>query len=189
MFKFLIVCKKKGVHQFKGKNVVVDNGVAKKRKIIDVPTTMLFSQQQHALAGAHAFSANDYISSFFQKGKKKMLKLVVKNQRFFLVFSEFGLFRNTTDYAIAILEEFVCCLLRDLKIKKVDELRVKLLQTRFNRGRKNINLVSLTPPYSKLRLYISRACYVVNMFHESRRLMMLLNDPVKHGWDLSIKVK
>ena len=118
-----------------------------------------------------------------------MLKLVVKNQRFFLVFSEFGLFSNTTDDAIAILEEFVCCLLRDLKIKKVGELRVKLFQTRFNRGRKNINLVSLPPPYSKLRLYINRACYVANMFHESRRLMMLLNDPVEHGWDLSIKVK
>ena len=27
------------------------------------------------------------------------------------------------------------------------------------------------------------------MFHESRRLMMLLDDPVEHGWDLNGKAK
>ena len=77
----------------------------------------------------------------------------------------------------------------DPKIKKVDELRVKLFQTRFNGDGKNIDLISLPPCYSNFRLHIDRACYVANMFHESRRLMMLLGDPVEHGWDLNGKVK
>ena len=174
----MFVEKKKGVHQFKGKNVVIDNGVAKKTK------DNWCANDDAIFATATCVSWSPCIF-----GKWLPLKLAVKNQRFFLVFSEFGLFSNTTDDAIAILEEFACCLLRDLKFKKVDELRVKLFQSRFNRGRKNINLVSLPPPYSKLRLYINRACYVANMFHESRRLMILLDDPIEHGWGLSIKVK
>ena len=51
---------------------------------------------------------------------------VLKNKLFLLVFWDFGLFSNTTDDAISTLEEFVCCLYGDPKIKKVDELRVKL---------------------------------------------------------------
>ena len=55
------------LHQFEGKNVFIDNGVGKNRKIIDMSTTMLSSQQRHALTGVHAFSGNDYISRFFRK--------------------------------------------------------------------------------------------------------------------------
>ena len=117
-----------------------------------------------------------------------MWSLVLKNEWFLTVFLEFGLFSNTTDDAISTLEEFVCCLYRDPEIKKVDKLRVKLW-TRFNGDGKNIDLISLPPCYSNLRLHIDRACYVPNMFHESRRLMMLLDDPVEHGWDLNRKVK
>ena len=89
------------------------------------------------------------------------------------------MFSNTTDDVIATLEEFVCCLYGDLKIKKVDELRVKLFQTRFNGDGKNIDLISLPPCYSNLRLHIDCTCYVANM----------LDDPVEHGWDLNGKVK
>ena len=110
-----------------------------------------------------------------------MWNLVLKNERFLQIFLEFGLFSNTTDDAVAILEEFVCCLYRDLKIKIVDELRVKLSQTRFNGDRKNMYLISLPPCYSNLCLHIDRACYVANMFHKSRRLMMLLDDLVDNG--------
>ena len=117
-----------------------------------------------------------------------MWSLVLKNEWFLQVFLEFGLFSNTTDDAISILEEFVCCLCGDPEIKKVDKLRVKHW-TRINGDGKNIDLISLPPCYGNLRLHIDRACYVPNMFHESRRLMMFLDDPVEHGWNLNIKVK
>ena len=167
------------LHQFGGKTVFIDNGVGKNLKIIDMSTTVLSSRQRHAFAGVHAFSGNVYISSFFQRGKKKMWNLVLKNERFLKVFLELGLFNNTTDDAIAKLEELVCYLYRDLKIKKVGKLRVKLFQTSFNGDRKNIDLISL-PRYSNLHFQIDRACYVANMFCKSRCLM-LLDDPVEHG--------
>ena len=114
-----------------------------------------------------------------------MWNLVLKNERFLQVFSELGLFSNTTDDAIVLLEELVYC--RDIMIKKVGELRVKLFQTRFNGDRKNIDLIIL-PRYSNLHFQVDRACYVENMIRESRCLM-LLDDLVKHRWDLNGKVK
>ena len=116
--------------------------------------------------------------------RKKMWNFVLKKERFLQVFSKFGLFINTTDDTIAMLEEFVCCLYRDLEIKKVGELRVKLFQTRFNGDRKNIDLISLPPCYSNLRFNIDRARYVANIFRK-----LLLDDPIEHGWDLNGNVK
>ena len=92
-------------------------------------------------------------------------------------------------WCITILEELVCCLFIDLKIKKVDELRVKLFKTWFNGDGKNIDLIGLPSCCSDLRLHINRTCYVANMFHHSRRLMMLQHDPVEHGRDLNGKVR
>ena len=116
-----------------------------------------------------------------------MWNLALKDERFLQVFSELGLFSYTTDDPVAILAELACCLYRGLKIKKVCQLRVKLFQTSFNGDRKNIGLISL-PRYSNLHFQIDRACYVTNIFRESRCLM-LLDDPVEHGWDLNGKVK
>ena len=87
-----------------------------------------------------------------------MWNLKLKNESLLQVFSIFGLFSNATDDAIAILEELVCCLYRDLKIKKVNELRVKLSQTRFIGDGKNIDLINLPPCYSNSRLHVNRVC-------------------------------
>ena len=98
------------LHQFDGKNVLIDNGVGKNRKIIDMSTSLLSLQQRCALAGMHAFSGNDYISSFFRKGKQTIWKLVLGNERFLQTFSEFGLFSTTREDVKVVLEEFICCL-------------------------------------------------------------------------------
>ena len=53
-----------------------------------------------------------------------MWNLVLKNKILLLVFWELG---NTTDDVISTLEEFVCCLYGDPKIKKVDKLSEVIL--------------------------------------------------------------
>ena len=59
---------------------LVDNETGKNRKIIHMSTTGLPVLECQALAGTHAFSGNDYISSFFRKGKKYFWKKVRSNQ-------------------------------------------------------------------------------------------------------------
>ena len=69
---------------------LVDNGTGKKHKITDMSTTGLSVLECQALAGIHAFSRNDYISSSFRKGKKYFWKKVRSNQQFLETFANLG---------------------------------------------------------------------------------------------------
>ena len=57
------------LHFVDGLRVLIDNGTGKTRKIIDISSSELSVDHRKALAGMHAFSGNDYVSSFFRKGK------------------------------------------------------------------------------------------------------------------------
>ena len=54
-------------HDFSGVRIFIDSGTGKSRKIIDVASSTLEFEKKRALIGMHAFSGNDYISSFFRK--------------------------------------------------------------------------------------------------------------------------
>ena len=97
-------------------------------------TSFLSAEQSQALAGMHAFSGNDYISSFFRKGKLMIWKLLLKNDKF--------------------MEEFACLMYGDKKFKKVNELRSKLFQQKLAA----VDLISLPPCSANLSLHIDRAC-------------------------------
>ena len=80
--------------------IIIDNGVGKRRKVIDVSTSLLGQQKRKALAAVHTFSGNDYVSSFFRKGKKIMLKLMLQNDKYLDAFSQLGLLNLVTDEVI-----------------------------------------------------------------------------------------
>ena len=56
-------------HDFAGVQVLIDNGTGLNRKIVNVTSSTLDIEKKRALIGLHAFSGNDYVSSFFRKGK------------------------------------------------------------------------------------------------------------------------
>ena len=65
---------------------------AKIRKIIEVTSSQLSAEEKKALIGVHVFSGNDYVSSFFRKGKSAFWKLALKKQEFLqYAFSEISL--------------------------------------------------------------------------------------------------
>ena len=99
------------------------------------------------------------------------------------------MFSYATDALKIALEELTCRLYGEKKITKVNELRCKIFETESKGKGKNVDLINLPPCLDNLSLHIDRACYVANMFHESRRLMMLLDDPTEHGWEVDGKVK
>ena len=53
--------------EFDGITILIGNGIGKSRKIIDMSTSLFCQQKYNVLAAAHAFSGNDYVSSFFGK--------------------------------------------------------------------------------------------------------------------------
>ena len=65
-------------------------------------------QKCKALAAVYVFPENDYVSSFFWKGKKAMWKLVLQNDNFPDACPSLGIFNSVTDEVNNSLEKFVC---------------------------------------------------------------------------------
>ena len=165
------------LHEFDGITILIDNGVGKSRKIIDMSTSLLCQQKRKALAAVHAFSGNDYVSSFFRKGKKVMWKLVLQNDKFLDAFSQLGLFNSVTDEVSNCLEKFMCALYSYKNETTVNNVRVKMFQM------KGISDLALLPPCKdNLKLHISRANYVANMYLNAIELHRCLDDPIYHRW-------
>ena len=110
------------LHQFENKRVLIGNGTSNSRKIIDMNSTNLTQLQRRELTGVHAFSGNDYVSCFFQKGKKKFWDMLTEHERFFHTFADLGLFDHVMEKMKQVLEGFVRLIYADKKCKSVKEL-------------------------------------------------------------------
>ena len=84
----------------------LDSGTGKNRKILDLAACELSANQRKALLGFHAFSGNDYISSFFRKGKEACWKLLQGTEAFVTIFAELGTSSNPTSDVIEGIEKF-----------------------------------------------------------------------------------
>ena len=100
------------LHQFENITVLIDNDVGKNKKIIDMSSTFLCGNKHKAVAGMHSFSGNDYLSSFFRKGKKVMCKLILQSEEFIETFSDLGLFTSMTEEVNESFKKFICQLYR-----------------------------------------------------------------------------
>ena len=62
-------------HDFKDTKVFIDIVQEKNQKIIEVTASQLSAEEKKALIGVHAFSGNDYVSSFFSEGQVCLLEI------------------------------------------------------------------------------------------------------------------
>ena len=126
----------------------------------------------------HTFSGNDYVSSFFLKGKTQVWKKILKNHQFIKVFGNLGNF-NFED-----LEKFVCSLYGYPKQSCVDKVRTLLLFIRrFYHEHKPIDLCSIPPCSEKLHLHSKRSNYVSAIYQRADQLIMYMEDTVQHRWN------
>ena len=162
---------------------LIDNGTGKCRKVIDVSSTGLSLMERHALARMHAFSGNDYVSSFFRKGKQCFWKKVKSNQKFVDLFSKFGLSNEVEEELSEEVEEFVCSIYGFPHLTSVDEVQKEMFVRKFEKEGKTIDLSVLPPCALNLHLHTRRANYVENLYNRANNLIMSLDDPTQHGWD------
>ena len=80
-----------GPHDFRDAKIFIDNGTGKNGTIIEVTSSQLSAEEKKALIGVHTFSGNDYVSSFFWKGKSAFWKLALKKHEFLQLFGKLGL--------------------------------------------------------------------------------------------------
>ena len=76
------------------------------------------------MLGLHAFTGNDYLSSFFGKGKEKCWKLMQKYEEFEVCFTKLGSEQNLSEDRYESLEEYTA-LLYGVKSKSINEAHWK----------------------------------------------------------------
>ena len=106
--------------------------------------------------------------------------MLTKQERFLQTFADLGLFGHVMEETKQELEEFVCLIYGDKKCKSVDNLPANILHQKFKK-QKTVKLIMLPPCSRNLEFHTRRSNYVVNLYSEANRLMMLLDSPSLHG--------
>ena len=70
-------------------DIFIDNDTGSQRKVLEI-NSCLSDENQNAIIGLHAFSGNDYLSSFFRKGKGTCQKKMCKKADYVAPFSSLG---------------------------------------------------------------------------------------------------
>ena len=115
----------------------------------------LSDEIKRCVLGFHAFTGNDYISSFFRKGKAICWKIVEKYPRFVSTFTSLGLSWDLTAEIVDAVEDYVC-LLYGSKKKRVNVARSEMFERKHVNQRKVIDISHLPPCQSTLLLHSRR---------------------------------
>ncbi|KAG1673321.1 Multidrug resistance-associated protein 4 [Nymphon striatum] len=90
--------------------IYLDSGTGLHRKGMRLSDIQMSTERKRCLIGFHAFTGNDYNSSFFRKGKAACWKVLEKDEKFVSTFTALGSDWNLAETVIEDLEEFVCLL-------------------------------------------------------------------------------
>ena len=159
-----------------------DYGSGKNRKAVRLSDINMQNKEKDALLGFHAFTGNDYISSFFRKGKPLAWKCMKKKEKFLEAFAAFGTSWTLNEDYFNILEEYVCNLYGN-KIVSVDKVRMKLFNKKVSKNKRAPDISLLPPCKQVLRLHASRAMYVANMWRLTSVAWIDLPNITDYGWE------
>ena len=118
------------------------------------------------MLGLHAFTGNNYLSSFFRKGKERCWKLMQKYEEFEVCFTKLGSEPNLSEDPFESLEEYTS-LLHGIRSKLINEARSKIFEKKHKKRNKIIDLSLLPPCKSVLRLYSKRANAVAYLWRNA----------------------
>ena len=138
------------------RRVFLDSGSQQNRRIIWMGNIDITDKLRNALIGYHAFTGNDYVSSFFLKSKIKCWKLIVNNKKFQNSFSALGDSVLLLDDIIGLFEEYVVQLYSGTG-KNIDLVRSTKFTKKYSKENKIVDLSTLPPCSSVLRLHTMRA--------------------------------
>ena len=135
-----------------------------------------------SLIGFHAFTGNDFVSSFFRKGKETCFKVMERRAKFLSTFTQLGTTWELTEELKRELEHFVCALYGS-KLKDVDLVRHEMFKKKMSKEKKIKDMALLAPCRSVLELHCERANYYAAIL--KRSLVNYMDDPdwSLHGWN------
>ena len=162
--------------------IYLDYGKGKLRKGFWLHHLNIDEQLKIPLTGFHAFTGNDYISSFFKKGKSVCWKAMNKNQIFIEAFRQFGDSWYLSDDITTVLEHFNYALYGYPRERSINKVRTELFEKKYMKNDKVIDMALLPPCKSVLLLHMKRANYVAKIWKSSLTSWLESDDITEHGW-------
>ena len=142
--------------------VKFDYGNGSNRKEIWLDQINLRADRRQALIGFHSFTGNDYVSTFFRKGKGECCKMMIKNDLFIEVITQLGNDMELSQQIKLVLERYVCRLYGSKK-DTVKAVRFDMFERKQKKG-VMIDLLNLPPSQSALYLLMEKANYVARLW-------------------------
>ena len=161
--------------------VYLENGNESNKKILWLGSIEMSDMKRKVLLGFHAFTGNDYVSSFFRKGKLTCWKIIKRNERFENFFSELGSGLEVDTNITMLAEEYVINLYGGHG-KDLDAFRYKIVNTQMKKN-KIPDLCNVPPCKAVMQLHLSRANLVAYMWRMSTTPGFQMPDITRHEWE------
>ena len=97
----------------------INNGTGPKRKIVDINSCNLPAEQRSAIIGLYCFSGQNYLSSFFRKGRTTYWNKACENADHISTFSFFGRICYVNLELTEHIEKYVYCWRKVMRIIKL----------------------------------------------------------------------
>ena len=168
--------------------VFIDNGRSDTRRLIPLDAVDLSVHLREALLGFHAFTGNDYVSSFIKKGKKTCWNKLQKKTKFTNCFAAIGNSNFLQDDVFKILEEYVCFIYGS-RSHEINEVRYEIFTKKTKREDNIVDLSLLPPCKSVLRLHAERANMVAYIWRNTLTPQVVLPNYSECVWDIEGKIQ
>ena len=126
-----------------------------------------------SLIGFHACTGNDFVSSFFRKGKKKCFEILNRKSKFQNEFSTLGDAWEITDKMLNVIQLYICQLYNSKK-SFVNELRFESFFKKYQNLYKIGDMSTLPPCLEVLKLYLQRSLYIAALWKQSTVFLPIL---------------
>ena len=171
------------LHRFRDGVILDDFHGTNGRKSYRLNDIELEDDIVESLIGFHAFTGNDFVSSFFKKGKLTCFKVMENDSHFKSAFSQLGSSWDLSDDTYDVLQSFVLKLYGTKRAMTVDEARYKIFKKKYDNEEKTVDMSVLPPCESVLRLHCERANYLAAIWRRASISLPLVPDAVHYGWN------
>ena len=163
-------------------HILIIDGHGEDKKHLKLSDIDLEENLIDSLIGFHALTGNDYVSSFFRKGKKKCFGVLEKKVKFQEALTSLGTSWEVTPELFAEIQKYVCAIYGSTK-KNINEVRYDIFYKKHQNQNKIVDMSTLPPCEQVLLLHVKRANYIASIWKKANVAKPVLPPIIDHGWN------
>ena len=162
----------------KAEQIYIDYGTGKSRKILKLGSVDMSDELKSALIGFHAFTGNDYVSSFFEKSKKHCWHLQEKITDLFGCLQLLEIYGSPVMIYLMLLKKLCVTCLEGSK----NSVHYDIFKAVYTKKGKIQDLSILPPSLQSLQLQCKRANYIAKIWRSCLNRNIDFQNVENSGW-------